>query len=66
MDIVKFLETLATHSHHKIHLDNLMDKLSVDIKNAYLTNDTDTLKSLLSDIDYLANESHVVKIQQPL
>jgi hypothetical protein len=63
MDIVKFFETLATHSHHKIHLNSLMEKLSVDIKNAYLMNDTDALKSLLSDIDYLANESHVVKIQ---
>ncbi len=62
MDIIKFLETLATHSHHKIYLDNLMEKLPLNIKNAYLTNDANTLKFLLSDIDYLANESHVVKI----
>lgn len=62
MDIIKFLETLATHSHHKVHLDSLMEKLPLNAKNAYLMNDANTLKFMLSDIDYLANESHVVKI----
>lgn len=66
MDIIKFFEKLATHSHHKINSNSLTDKLPVEIKNAYLTRDTEALKSLLSGDEYLANESHVVQIKNSL
>ncbi|MBX3710191.1 MAG: hypothetical protein KIT56_02680 [Gammaproteobacteria bacterium] len=63
MDTVKFLETLATKPHHQINLVSLMSLLPVEIKKAYLMNDVEAIKLLISDIDYLANESHVVQIQ---
>lgn len=62
MDTVKFLEKLATNSHHQIDLNKLMIALPIEFKYAYLMNDSEKLKSFLSDIDYLANESHVVQI----
>ena len=62
MEIIKFLEKIATNSHNQINIDSLMASLPIEIKNAYQSNDIESLKSFLSNDSYLANESHVVKI----
>jgi len=63
MDIVKFLEQLASNAHYRVNMMNLVGNLPEKIKNAFLMNDTESLKKQISDNDYFANESYVVKIQ---
>lgn len=64
MGIVKLLEKLATNAHHQVNLDLLMSSMPVQFKRAYSTNNSEELKSFLSGTEYLANESHVVKVNK--
>ena len=62
MNTTEFFEILAINAHHKVNLDSLIDLLPIEFKDAYLANDIEKLKEQISDINYLANESHVFQI----
>lgn len=63
MDIIRFFEGVAANSHPHVNLEILLENFPAEIKNAFLNNDIETLRLLISDTDCLANESHVAYIQ---
>jgi hypothetical protein len=62
MDKVEFLEQLATMTSHDKTIDILLDKQSVDVREAYFSGNSELLKAQFSNIGYLANEIQVIEL----
>lgn len=61
MDTIKFLEKLATNAHHQFNFAQIIGQLPDNISGAYITNDSEVLKSFYAGNDYMANEVHVIQ-----
>lgn len=62
MEIVRLFELMANSAHHNKVVGELICEQPSVIKNILLANDAEELKRQFSDVEYCANESHVVQI----
>lgn len=61
-EIVMVLEKLASNVNNPKIIHKLIYNQPDEVKRAFLMNDAESLKKLISTVEYLANESHVVQI----
>lgn len=65
ISVLELLVELATTAYQDNNCSNLLKRQPASIKKAYANNDGETIKlHLANNRDYLANETHVVQIQQ--
>jgi hypothetical protein len=62
MDIVIFLEELASKLHYSSEFRTLIDQQSQPIKNAFYHKDIEELKMQFLNVGYLATPSDVVQM----
>jgi hypothetical protein len=62
MDTVKFLEELANKTHFDFVNERLLASQSVELKNILLNNNSEQLKSKISNGLYLADMTHVFQV----
>lgn len=66
MESIKILEQLAHNTHFQKENNELINCLSIEIKNAYLNNDIGFLKKQFSQHESYANEIAVVHLKKCL
>lgn len=62
LNIMTLLEQLSNNAHHKISPNDLINTQSDLIKKAFITNDSTFLKSLLGNVNNLADRDEVVRV----
>lgn len=62
MNILMFLEHLASNAHHRIAIKELVSDQPNEIKEAFLTNNVALLRKQIGDTEKLADKSAVVQI----
>lgn len=62
MNVITFLEQLATNTHHNISVGAAIKEQSHEIQKAFLTNDATLLKNQLGCTLNLADRTTIVQI----
>ena len=61
-EAINFFEQLATNAHHQVFIDEMLLKQSPEIKNLYLSNNSECIKKNFNTTDYLADTTKVTEI----
>ena len=62
MNIVTLLEQLATTTHHKIDLDELLREKPASIKQAFANNDASSLKAFCNETNVVADRTTIFEL----
>lgn len=62
MNIISFLEELASIPHHKVNPDSLVNSVNSAVSLAYKTNNSSVMRKCLGESDIVANPTDVVQI----
>lgn len=60
MKTIDFLEKIANHSHYNTAINELMATQPGSIKDAFMSNDSESLKNQISSVKFFANDCLVV------